>query len=84
MTKYATEQVARAFANLEHGDEFTAADLRAILDDHARLTAEGDALRTAAAEAVACWREGPDLETVDRAVKTLAKLLPAPTTGDTP
>lgn len=45
MPKDASEQVKRAFANLEHGDEFTAADLRAILDDHARLTAECDALR---------------------------------------
>ena len=36
------EQVRRAYANLEHGDEFTAADLRAILTDHAALRADLD------------------------------------------
>lgn len=49
MPKDASEQVKRAFANLDHGDEFTAADLRAILDDHARLRAERDAQIAAAA-----------------------------------
>ncbi|WP_282029269.1 hypothetical protein [Paracoccus marcusii] len=44
--------VARAYHNLEHGDEFTAADLRAILDENQALRD-----RAEAAERKLAWKE---------------------------